>query len=150
MVFAIPLAWLQLQQDKLRLAVALLGVGDLAEVLDPVGVEAVLRDAVGVDVVDPLAGALLALDRSRTLGHALLGGRLVAQSGSLTCRRDVLGVEHVIGWNLQDSWFQRRAGLTTLVATTAGGGQRVVVPDVPEDVAVAAAATPDLLAQFRG
>lgn len=27
MVFAIPLAWLQLQQDKLRLAIALLGVG---------------------------------------------------------------------------------------------------------------------------
>lgn len=106
----------------------------------------------GGAVLAPVAGALLALDRSRTLGHALLGGRLVAQSGSLTCRRDVLGVEHVIGWNLQDSWFQRRAGLTTLVATTAGGRQRVVVPDVPEGVAVelAAAATPDLLAQFRG
>ena len=58
--------------------------------------------------------------------------RLVAQSGSLTCRRDVLGVEHVIGWNLQDTWFQRRAGLTTLVATTAGGRQRVEVLDVPE------------------
>ena len=33
--------------------------GDLAQVLDPVGVEAVLRDAVDVDVVDPLAGVLL-------------------------------------------------------------------------------------------
>lgn len=105
----------------------------------------------GVAALAPAAGALLALDRSRMLGHALLDGRLVAQSGSLTCRRDVLGVEHVIGWNLQDSWFQRRAGLTTLVATTAGGRQRVVVPDVPEGRAVelAAAATPDLLAQFR-
>ncbi len=105
----------------------------------------------GVAVLAPAAGALLALDRSRTLGHALLDARLVAQSGSLTCRRDVLGVEHVIGWNLQDSWFQRRAGLTTLVATTAGGRQRVEVPDVPEREAVelAAAATPDLLAQFR-
>lgn len=105
----------------------------------------------GVAVLAPAAGALLALDRSRMLGHALLDGRLVAQSGSLTCRRDVLGVEHVIGWNLQDSWFQRRAGLTTLVATTAGGRQRVVVPDVPEGRAVelAAAATPDLLLQFR-
>ena len=105
----------------------------------------------GVAVLAPAAGALLALDRSRMLGHALLDGRLVAQSGSLTCRRDVLGVEHVIGWNLQDSWFQRRAGLTTLVATTAGGRQRVVVPDVPEGRAVelAAAATPDLLVQFR-
>ena len=105
----------------------------------------------GVAALAPAAGALLALDRSRMLGHALIDGRLVAQSGSLTCRRDVLGVEHVIGWNLQDSWFQRRAGLTTLVATTAGGRQRVVVPDVPEGRAVelAAAATPDLLVQFR-
>ncbi len=103
-----------------------------------------------VTVLAPLAGALLALDRSRTLGHALMGGRLVARSGSLTCRRDVLGVEHVIGWNLQDSWFQRRAGLTTLVATTAGGRQQVVVPDVPEERAleVAATASPALLAQF--
>ncbi|GHJ61374.1 membrane protein [Nocardioides sp. OK12] len=105
-----------------------------------------------VAVLAPVAGAALALDRSRTLGHALVGGRLVARSGSLTCRRDVLGVEHVIGWTLEDSWFQRRAGLTTLVATTAGGRQRVVVPDVPEDEAlrVAAGATPDLLAQFLG
>ena len=34
----------------------------------------------------------------------------------------------VIGWNLRSTWFQRRAGLTTLVATTAGGRQSVTAP----------------------
>ena len=35
--------------------------------------------------------------------------------------REVLATSGVIGWNLRSTWFQRRAGLTMLVATTAGG-----------------------------
>ena len=95
--------------------------------------------------------ALLAVDRIRSLGHALVDGHLVARSGSVVRRRRVLEVDHVIGWNLRATWFQRRAGLTTLVATTAGGNQAVTVLDVPEDEAVriAHAALPDLVAQFR-
>ena len=56
----------------------------------------------------------------------------------------------MIGWNLRSTWFQRRAGLTTLVATTAGGSQAVPVLDVPDDeaVQVARSALPDLVAQF--
>jgi putative membrane protein len=63
----------------------------------------------------------------------------------------VLAVDHVIGWNLHDTWFQRRTGLTTLVATTAGGGGSVTVLDVPEADAVRLAdeALPGLVAQFR-
>jgi putative membrane protein len=101
-------------------------------------------------VLLPLA-ALLALDRIRSLGHALVAGYLVSRSGSLVRRRRILEVQHVIGWNLSSTWFQRRAGLTTLVATTAGGSQTVPVLDVPEDeaVRVAHAALPDLVAQFR-
>ena len=66
-------------------------------------------------------------------------------------RRRILEVDHVIGWNLRATWFQRRAGLTTLVATMAGGNQAVEVLDVPEDEAVRVAheALPDLVAQFR-
>ncbi len=96
-------------------------------------------------------GAALALDRSRSLGHALVAGHLVARSGSLVRRRRILEVDHVIGWNLRATWFQRRAGLTTLVATTAGGNQAVAVLDVPEAEAVRVAheALPDLVAQFR-
>jgi putative membrane protein len=95
--------------------------------------------------------ALLARDRVRSLGHGLVAGYLVARSGSLVRRRRVLEVDHVIGWNLRATWFQRRAGLTTLVATTAGGNQAVEVLDVPEDeaVRVAHAALPELVGQFR-
>ncbi|WP_036565768.1 PH domain-containing protein [Nocardioides halotolerans] len=98
----------------------------------------------------PLA-AFLARDRTRSLGHALLAGHLVARSGSLVRRRRILDVDHVIGWNLRATWLQRRAGLTTLVATTAGGNQAVVVLDVPEDEAVRVAhrALPQLVEQFR-
>ena len=98
----------------------------------------------------PIA-ALLAWDRTRSLGHALVAGHLVASSGSLVRRRRILEVDHVIGWNLRATWFQRRAGLTTLVATTAGGNQAVEVLDVPEDEAVRVAheALPELVAQFQ-
>jgi putative membrane protein len=101
-------------------------------------------------VVLPVA-CLLATDRSRSLGHTLVAGYLVVRSGSLVRRRRILEVDHVIGWNLRATWFQRRAGLTTLVATTAGGNQAVEVLDVPEDEAlrVAHAALPDLIGQFH-
>jgi putative membrane protein len=98
----------------------------------------------------PVAVAL-AWDRTRSLGHTLVAGYLVARSGSLVRRRRILEVDHVIGWNLRATWFQRRAGLTTLVATTAGGNQAVEVLDVPdaEAVRVAHEALPDLIAQFQ-
>jgi putative membrane protein len=100
-------------------------------------------------LVLPVA-AQLARDRTRSLGHALVAGYLVARSGSMVRRRRILEVDHVIGWNLRSTWFQRRAGLTTLVATTAGGNQAVAVLDVPEDEAlrVAHAALPELVGQF--
>ena len=95
--------------------------------------------------------ALLAADRARSLGHALVDRHVVARAGSVVRRRRALEVGHVIGWNFSATWFQRRAGLTTLVATTAGGGQAVPIPDIPEDLAVALAeqALPDLVSQFR-
>ncbi len=98
----------------------------------------------------PLAAAALAADRVRGLGHALTHDHLVASSGSVDRRREVLATDSVIGWTLRATWFQRRAGLTSLVATTAGGRQRVTVLDVPEADAVdlARRATPGLLDPF--
>ena len=103
-----------------------------------------------VPAVMLVGAALLGHDRARGLGHALVEGWLVARSGSLTRRRELLGTDAVIGWNLSSSWFQRRAGLVTLVATTAGGRQSVRVLDVPEPVAVSVAddAVPGLVSQF--
>jgi putative membrane protein len=56
----------------------------------------------------------------------------------------------VIGWNLRSTYFQRRAGLVTLTATTAGGRQRVRILDVPdaEALRVARGAPAVLLEQF--
>jgi putative membrane protein len=94
--------------------------------------------------------ALLAYDRTRSLGHALVERTLVSRRGSLVRRRSALSYDGIIGWNLQRSFFQRRAGLATLVATTAAGRQRIDVQDVPLDEAlrVANAALPGLLTPF--
>ncbi len=83
-----------------------------------------------------LAALGLAVDRTRGLGHLLVDGNLVARSGSLLRSRDVLATEHVIGWNFRSTWFQRRVGLTSMVATTAGGSGSVTLLDVPEQAAV--------------
>ncbi len=97
-----------------------------------------------------LLGLGLAVDRARSLGHTLVDGWFVARSGSLTRKRELLAADAVIGWNLRSTWFQRRAGLVTLVATTAGGSQSVAALDVPtpDAVAVADTTTPGLLSQF--
>jgi putative membrane protein len=62
----------------------------------------------------------------------------------------VLLREGIIGWNVHQTYFQRRAGLVTLTATTAAGKQGYRVYDVPEPVAtmVADAAVPGLLTPF--
>jgi putative membrane protein len=77
------------------------------------------------------AAALLAEDRRRGLGHELLPGLLVSRYGSLTRRRIALETDGIIGWTIRRSLFQRRAGLATLIATTAAGRHRYEVPDVP-------------------
>jgi putative membrane protein len=100
-------------------------------------------------VLLPVA-ALLAADRYRRLGHALDEGYLVVRSGSLRGRRDVLQRSGIIGWNVHQSWFQRRSGLVTLVATTAAGKQAYAAIDIPEDraTALADAAVPGLVTPF--
>ncbi|WP_232679553.1 PH domain-containing protein [Nocardioides sp. R-C-SC26] len=104
--------------------------------------------ALGVPAV--AIAAALAFDRARGLGSASIGGRLVVRSGSLTRRREVLRDRHVIGWTMRSTYFQRRAGLVTLCATTAGGNGRVVALDVPRAAALALAdeTTPGLLDAF--
>ena len=95
-------------------------------------------------------GALAAADRHRSLGHAVVGGDLVSAGGSLVRRRHILACEGIIGWNLRQSFFQRRAGLVTLTATTAAGRQAYHVQDVAagEALRVAREALPDLLTPF--
>jgi putative membrane protein len=95
-------------------------------------------------------GAALAADRYVRLGHALEQDYLVVRQGSVRGRREMLQRTGIIGWNIQQSWFQRRSGLVTLVATTAAGRQAYVALDVPESLAVALAdeAVPGLVSSF--
>jgi putative membrane protein len=95
-------------------------------------------------------GLALAYDRYLNLGHALVGRTLVTRAGSLVRRRSMVACDGIIGWNLRQSFFQRRAGLATLVATTAAGRQQYEVQDVglAEAVRVADEALPGLLTPF--
>jgi putative membrane protein len=77
------------------------------------------------------ASAALAWDRYRTLGHAILPRWIVTRHGSLGRKRAVLDREGVIGWNIRRSLFQRRAGLATLIVTTAAGRHSYSIPDLP-------------------
>ena len=87
-------------------------------------------------------------DSAGSTGNA--NGWLVTQQGSLVRRRSTLAGDGIIGWNLNRSFFQRRAGLATLTATTAAGRQHYEVPDVDlgHAVALADAAVPGLLRPF--
>jgi len=93
---------------------------------------------------------MLAADRYRSLGHAVAGSVLVTRAGTLARRRDMLECDGIIGWNLRQTLFQRRAGLATLTATTAAGRQRYDVTDVPLSLALPLAnrALPGLLGDF--
>ena len=101
-------------------------------------------------VLAPMVGLGLAVDRWRSLGHALTGDWLTVRSGSLNRRQAMLSTPGIIGWNLKATWFQRRAGLTNLVATTAGGRQAYTALDIPEKRAVDVSdrAIPGLVSQF--
>ena len=88
--------------------------------------------------------ALLALDRSRALGHRVDAQWLVARAGSLDRRRDCIAAAGIIGWTVRQTLLQRRAGVATLIAATAAGVKRYQVVDVPAELAwsIAAAASP--------
>ncbi|WP_051706341.1 PH domain-containing protein [Nocardioides aequoreus] len=92
----------------------------------------------------------LAVDRYRRLGHALVDGHLVVRSGTLAGRHVALDLDGVIGWHVTQTFFQRRQGVATLVATTAAGSQSYDVPDLPLATAAALALRADrrLVGQF--
>ncbi|MEU3745025.1 MULTISPECIES: PH domain-containing protein [Streptomyces] len=100
-------------------------------------------------VLTPLA-VLLALDAYRSLGHGVTGDYLVTRSG--TVRRTTVALQRsgVIGWTVKQSYFQRRAGILTLTATTAAGDGAYDIYDAGESqgLTFAAEAVPDLLAPF--
>ncbi|GAA1877384.1 PH domain-containing protein [Asanoa iriomotensis] len=73
------------------------------------------------------AGAVLAY---RSLGHAVHDGYLVVRSGLATRSTAALRQPAVIGWRVKQSFFQRRLGLATVIATTAAGQGAYVAHDI--------------------
>lgn len=104
----------------------------------------------GFAFVPLVLGVPLGADRYASLGHALCAGFVVTSFGSIVRRRCVLDTDGVIGWNIRASYFQRRMGLASLVATTAAGRQGYHVADVSsaEALRFADAAVPGLLTEF--
>lgn len=98
-------------------------------------------------VLLPLA-TLLALDAYRNLGHGVVGGYLVTRSGAGGRSTVALERDGIIGWTVRQTFFQRRAGLVTLTATTAAGRGAYSVPDVGESEGLqfAQRVAPDLFA----
>ncbi|MBW4720728.1 PH domain-containing protein [Saccharothrix sp. SC076] len=94
--------------------------------------------------------ALLGWDRYRSLGHALTDHHLLARQGSALRETVALQRTGIIGWQVSRSFFQRRAGLVTITATTAAGDGAYDVVDVGEadGLALADEAVPELLRPF--
>lgn len=85
-----------------------------------------------------LVMAALAEDRYRGLGHRVLPGTtgptwLITRRGSLDRNRDCLEAPGIIGWTVRQTFWQRRAGLATVVAATAAGKKAYLVVDIPLD-----------------
>ncbi|MFF0815371.1 PH domain-containing protein [Rhodococcus sp. NPDC003318] len=80
-----------------------------------------------------VAAAGLAHDRYRGLGHATPPGHLVTRSGSLDRSRDTVEANGIVGWTVRQTFFQRRAGVATVVAATPAGAGRYEVLDLPAE-----------------
>ncbi|MEU1719735.1 PH domain-containing protein [Actinomadura sp. ATCC 39365] len=96
------------------------------------------------------AGVFLGLDRYASLGHGYDGARLVVRSGSLRRAEAVIERRAVVGWRLRQTWFQRRAGVLTLIAGVGAGKGGYDALDVSEaqGAAFPAEVTPEWLAPF--
>ncbi|QNG21195.1 PH domain-containing protein [Rhodococcus triatomae] len=82
-----------------------------------------------------VAAVGLAYDRYRGLGHAAPPGWLITRGGSLDRARHTLAADGIIGWTVRQTYFQRRAGVATVVAATPAGTGGYEVVDMPADLA---------------
>ena len=72
----------------------------------------------------------LAIVAYRSLGHTVHDGYLVVRSGVATRTTAALRRRAVIGWVVKQSFFQRRLGLATVIATTAAGQGAYTAHDI--------------------
>ncbi|WP_336205852.1 PH domain-containing protein [Nonomuraea sp. LPB2021202275-12-8] len=95
-------------------------------------------------------GIPLGIDRYHSLGHGYDGVRLAVRSGSLRRAQAVVERRAVVGWRLRQTWFQRRAGVLTMIAGVGAGKGGYSAIDVSEAQATAfpSEVTPEWLAPF--
>lgn len=95
-------------------------------------------------------GVPLGIDRYRSLGHGYDGARLSVRSGSLRRKQAVVERRAVVGWRLKQTWFQRQAGVYTLIAGVGAGEGGYPAVDVSAEQArnFPAEVTPEWLAPF--
>lgn len=95
-------------------------------------------------------GIPLGLDRYASLGHGYDGARLSMRSGSLRRTQAVIERRAVVGWRMRQTWFQRRAGVLTLIAGVGAGKGGYAAIDVSKAQAASfpAEVTPEWLSPF--
>ena len=74
-----------------------------------------------VGAVLTVLGVPLGIDRYRSLGHASDGGAFAVRSGSFIRQTTVMEQRAVVGWKVQQSFFQRRAGVASVTALVGAG-----------------------------
>ncbi len=77
-----------------------------------------------------VATTALAVVAYRSLGHTVHDDYLVVRSGVATRTTAALRRRAVIGWVVKQSFFQRRLGLATVIATTAAGQGAYTAHDI--------------------
>ncbi len=97
-----------------------------------------------------LAGSAWARDAYRSLGHAIDGRFLTVRRGAVVRRTVALQRSGIIGWTVRCTALQRRAGVVTVVATTAAGSGAYALVDVDasDGLLVADEAVPGVLRPF--
>lgn len=86
----------------------------------------------------------------RTLGHGVTDHHVYFRSGAILRHHLVLEKDGILGWVVNESFFQRRLGLCSVTATLAGGGEAHTLENLPMEDAVRLlrAASPELVGQF--
>ena len=78
-------------------------------------------------------GVPLGLGRYASLGHATGPRTFAVRVGWLVRERAVLERRAVVGWQVKQSWFQRRAGLASAVACVGAGRGGYIALDLAAD-----------------
>ena len=86
-------------------------------------------------------GIPLGIDRYRSLGHAAEGDAFAVRSGSLVRQTTVMQRRAVVGWKIQQSYFQKRAGVSTVIALVGAGTGAYSALDAASEDALDLAAT---------